>query len=245
MEPISPELGQGASVALVETCRVARGRVPLWPWHRARLESGGVSAAVLAEAEERIAEAAEPWGDAATHRARLTLVVAPSGLVTVDVEQRLSSLDVPNGPIVARVDVSDLPPLPTPSAKPADRSWWDAAHKRARTLGAHQAVLVGLDGMIVDGSTSAVWIREREVLLTPPSPPAIPSVSVGFVHAQAARMGLDIRVEPIPWWRFEAAEEAFLSNAFGGAVPVRGRGGELHALVAELFATAWMTIWRA
>ena len=230
-----------APVALKETCRAARGRVPLWPWHRARLEAGGVSTAVLALAEERVEAAAAPWADAATRRARLTLVVAPDGAVTVDVAQRLSSLDVPNGPTVVRVDVADPPPIPDRPAKPADRSWWDAAHKRAAGLGAHQAVLVASDGIVVDGSTAAIWIAERGNLFTPPAPPAIPSVSVAFVRAQAAAAGLPISVEPIAWERFEAADEAFLTNAFGGAAPVRSRGGEQFARVAALFAEVWPT----
>jgi len=239
MAPSPQQRVSAADVPLKETCRVSGGRVPLWQWHRARLEAGGVSAEVLAEAEWRVAEAATRWQGAPTRRARLTLVVSPDGSMTVDVARRLSSLDVPNGPTVARVDVDDLPPIPQRPAKPADRSWWDAAHKRARALGAHQAALVAPDGLVIDGSTSAIWIAEKGVLFTPPAPPAVPSVSAAFVRARAERAGLEVRVEPISWPRFEAAEEAFLTNAFGGAAPVRGRGGELCARVAGLFAEVW------
>lgn len=239
MKESSPRSCGVPEVALKETCRVAGGRVPLWPWHRARLERGGVSAGLLAEADERVVEAAAVWADAPTRRARLTLVVDPDGGVAVVVAQRLSSLDVPNGPIAARVDIAEPPPVPELPAKPADRSWWDHAHKRAAALGAHQAILVAADGLIADGSTSAVWIAEGGVLATPPAPPAVPSVSVAFVLEQAWRTGLEVRVEPIAWRRFETAEEAFLTNAFGGAAPVRGRGGELFTRVAELFAEAW------
>ena len=228
-----------SGVALKETCRAMGGRVPLWAWHRARLEAGGVPAEQLALAEERVAQAAAQWAGAATRRARLTVVVTSDGAVTVDGAQRLSSLDVPNGPIVARIDVADLPPVPTPAAKPADRSWWDAAHRRAEALRAHQAALVDPGGLIIDGSTAAIWIAENGTLFTTPAPPAIPSVSVAFVRAQAERAGLDVRVEPIGWQRFEAADEAFLTNAFGGAARVRGRGGRQFARVAGLFAEVW------
>jgi branched-subunit amino acid aminotransferase/4-amino-4-deoxychorismate lyase len=229
-------------VALKETCRAVGGRVPLWPWHRARLEAGGVPGELLALADERVAQAAAGWAGVATRRARLTLVITPQGAATVDAAQRLSSLDVPNGPLVARVDVADLPPVPTPAAKPADRSWWDDAHRCAKALGAHQAALVDPDGRIIDGSTAAIWIAENGVLFTPPAPPAIPSVSVAFVRAQAKRAGLDVRVEPVNWQRFEAADEAFLTNAFGGAAPVRGRGGELFSDVTGLFAEVWAAV---
>lgn len=228
-----------AADALKETCRAVGGTVPLWPWHRARLEGGGVASDVLDRAEECVAQAASEWADAATRRARVTLVVSPDGDVDVDVAQRLSSLDVPGGPKVVRVDIGERPPLPAPAAKPADRSWWDAAHKRAKALGAHQAVLVLADGTVVDGSTAAVWIAENGSLITPPAPLAIPSVSVAFVRAQARHAGLRVRVEPFSWVRFGAAEEAFLTNAFGGIVPVRGRGGECCERVGALFAEAW------
>jgi branched-subunit amino acid aminotransferase/4-amino-4-deoxychorismate lyase len=236
----APQTHDTRTISLKETCRVAHGSVPLWPWHRARLEAGGVDAAVLDEAERRVAEAAAGWADAATRRARLTLVVGVDGSVAVDVSQRLSSLDVPNGPLVARVDIDELPPLPQPAAKPADRTWWDAAHKRATDLGVHQAIMVDGDGLVVDGSTSAVWIsREGGALVTPPAPPAIPSVSVAFIRAHAGAAGLTLRVEPVTWGQFEAAEETFLSNAFGGVVPVRGRGGPGCTAVRALLDAVW------
>lgn len=228
-----------ASASLKETCRVTRGIVPLWPYHRARLAGGGVPESVLQATDRLVGEAASEWVGAPTRRARLTVVVSADGGVTVEVAQRLSSLDVPHGPTVVRIDVTDPPPLPTPAAKPADRAWWDAAHKRATDVGAHQAILVAPDGTVVDGSTSAVWIAEEGVLFTPPAPPAIPSVSASFIRSQAERIGLDIRVEPLAWERFVDADEAFLTNAFGGAVPVRGRGGALCSAVAKLFAEVW------
>jgi branched-subunit amino acid aminotransferase/4-amino-4-deoxychorismate lyase len=229
----------GPAVALKETCRAVGGQVPLWPWHRARLEGAGVSAATLARIDASVAEKAAEWADAETRRARLTVVLGPDGAVDVRVTRTLSSLDVPGGPLVARVDVAGLPPLPDPPGKPADRSWWDVAHKRAAALGAHQAIMVAPDGSVIDGSTSAVWIVERGELVTPPAPPAIPSVSVAFVRERAADAGLAVRVELITWERFEAAQEAFLTNAFGGAVAVRGRGGEVFSAVAKLFAEVW------
>jgi branched-subunit amino acid aminotransferase/4-amino-4-deoxychorismate lyase len=225
--------------SLKETCRAVGGRVPLWPWHRERLAGGGVPSALLDLAENCVLAAAAEWAGTTTRRARLTLVVAPDDSLTVDVAQRLSSLDVVGGVRIARVDVAEPPPLPTPAAKPADRVWWDAAHKRARALGADQAVLVAPEGNVVDGSTAAIWIAEGDTLLTPPAPPAIPSVSVAFVRARADAAGLDARVEAFSWERFEAADEAFLTNAFGGAMAVRGRGGAGFSAVRAIFDAVW------
>jgi para-aminobenzoate synthetase / 4-amino-4-deoxychorismate lyase len=226
-------------VALKETCRVVGGLVPLWGFHRARLAAGGCSRELLALAEARAFEAAAAWADAATRRARLTVVVSPDGSVTAEVSRRLSSLDVPRGPVVARVDVDAMPELPPGPAKPADRSVYDAAGRRAQGLGAQQAVLVGPDGYVIDGSSATVWIAENGALVTPPSPPAVPGVGRAFVLATAEAVGLRVRVEPVSWERFASAEEAFLTNAYGGAVPVRGRGGEIGRAVRELFDSAW------
>jgi branched-subunit amino acid aminotransferase/4-amino-4-deoxychorismate lyase len=227
------------TVALKETCRVAGGIVPLWPYHRARLAGGGVPESLLAAIDARVAEAAAEWDGTATKRARLTVVVQPDGSFEVDVAQRLSSLDIVGGVRIARVDVTTPPPLPAPPAKPDDRRYWDAAHHDAELTKAHQAVLVDSAGMVVDGSTSCVWIVESGVLITPPAPPAIPSVSRAFVLAQAERDGLDIRIERISWQRFESADEAFFTNAFGGAAPVRGREGAVFLAVKGLFDEVW------
>ena len=217
------------------------GVVPLWPYHRARLAGGGCPNALLARVDARVAEAAAAWADAPTRRARLTVIVGPGDDVAVDVAQRLSSLDVVGGPVAARVDVDTPPPLPARAAKPADRSWWDAAHRVAEAAGGHQAVIVTPDGLVADGSTACVWIAEAGVLTTPPTPHAIPGVSRAFVVDSVVRVGIVARIEPITWERFAAADEAFLTNAFGGAAPVRGRAGSLFSAVRGLFDEVWST----
>lgn len=232
------------SVALKETCRVVNGAVPLWPFHRARLAAGGCDEALLTQIDARALAAAAKFPDRATHRAMLTVIVCPDATITVHVSRRFSSLDVPGGPLIARADVVVAPTLAPGPAKSADRSAYDEYHSRARSCGAHEAVLVGPGGRIIDGSTANVWIVEAGTLLTPPSPPAVPGVARAFVLARLARdqsLGEDVetRTEPITWQRFEFADEAFLTNAAAGAVPVRGRGGATCGRVRSLFAEAW------
>jgi branched-subunit amino acid aminotransferase/4-amino-4-deoxychorismate lyase len=236
---IAAERNGAPRVALKETCRVSSGAVPLWLYHRDRLAGGGCGVALLDTVETCVVEAAAEWVDAATRRARLTAVVRPDGTFAVDVSQRLSSLDVVGGLRVARVDIDEPPPIPLDPAKPADRSYWDAAHHAAELTKAHQAVLVSPDGLVVDGSTACVWIAESGVLVTPAAPPAIPSVSRAFLIDHAERNGLEIRIEPISWERFEGADGAFFTNAFGGAAPVRGREGPAYSLVKGLFDEVW------
>jgi branched-subunit amino acid aminotransferase/4-amino-4-deoxychorismate lyase len=234
-----PILGRTPPVALRETCRVVGGTIPLWPHHLARLGRGGCGEALLAEVG-RIA-LAEALLSATTHPegARLTVLVTPEGAVSAEVSAHRSTLDVAGGPIAVRVDVDDDMPRHGGHAKPADRSWWDVAHRRAEAAGGHQAILVDGDELVIDGSTAAVWIAENGVLVTVPSPPAIASVSREFVLGAASDAGVKVRVEPVSWERFEGADEAFLTNALGGGVAIRGRGGSASDAVGAWFADLW------
>ncbi len=215
------------------------GRVPLWPYHRERLEAGGCDGDVLDRADELAVEAASQWAGSGSVRVRLTMTVDSSGEIAVDVRQRLSSLDVPRGPVAIRIDVDAPHPLPPGAAKPADRAWWDEIHRRAEDAGAHQGIAVGPDGDIIDGSTATVWIVESAHLVTPPAPPAVAGVARAFIANAAPDANIGLRVEPVSWDRFGAADEAFLTNAFGGAVAVRGRGDCVFGAVAAMFDALW------
>jgi branched-subunit amino acid aminotransferase/4-amino-4-deoxychorismate lyase len=242
-------------VALRETCRVVAGRVPLWRYHRARLEAGGCGDALLAAADEVMLDAVSAWRGQApgSSRVRLTLVANPEGSVSARVERRLSSLDVPGGPAVALVEVATPPTQPHGAAKPADRTYWHEAQRRARALGADQALLVSgeageagepgsvLDGgSVVDGGNATVWIVIDGAIVTPPAPPAVAGVARAFLLEALAGAGTPARVGPVAPALLDAADEVFLTNAFGGAVHVRGRGpGPVFDRVARIFAAMW------
>lgn len=223
---------------LRETCRLVAGRVPLWEYHRARLARGGCGSELLEEAALVVAEAATSWTGQVSSRLRLTLVVTPDGIAEATVQQRLSSLDVPGGPVAAFVQVDSPPWLPPGAAKPADRSWWDETQRRAGWAGAHQAIIV-CNGTVVDGGTASVWTVTDGVAITPPAPDAVAGVARAFLLDALERAGMPVRVEPLPPQLFAKADEAFLTNAFGGAVAVRGRGGPVFDRVAALFADLW------
>ena len=228
-------------VALRETCRLVRGRVPLWPYHRLRLESGGCGEEVLLAADALVAREASGWSGAESNRLRLTLVVTPDGSVDACVQRRLSSLDVPGGPLAVAVAANGCPPLSRSAAKPADRSWWDDAQRRARSAGGHQAVIVSPDGFVVDGGTATVWAVVDGALVTPPAPGAVAGVARAFVLDARVRAGAPARVGPLAAAALEGAEEVFLTNAFGAAVAVRGRGGPVFDEVAAAFADLWVS----
>ncbi|MDO8964096.1 MAG: bifunctional anthranilate synthase component I family protein/class IV aminotransferase, partial [Coriobacteriia bacterium] len=210
-----PLVGGVPAIALRETCRLVRGIVPLWSYHRARLESGGCGEAVLAVADREVAEAAGSWDGPESSRLRLTVEVTPEGGVSARVDRRLSSLDVPGGPRIAVVRVGAPPHLPAGAAKPADRTYWDDAQREARALGGDIAVLVDEEGFVLDGGTSTIWIAVDGELLTPPAPPAVAGVARAFLLNALARAGAPARVEPITEAMLESADEVFLTNAFG------------------------------
>lgn len=227
-------------IPLRETCRLVGGRIPLWPYHCARLSRGGCGAQLIEQAEREVARAAACWTGPASSRLRLTLIVTPDGIAEATVQQRLSSLDVPGGPVAVLVEVEAPPWLPPGAAKPADRSWWDEVQRRARWAGGHQAIVV-CGGTVIDGGSASVWAVEDGRVVTPPAPDAVAGVARAFLLAELADAGVDVRVGPLSPARFVAADEAFLTNAFGGAVAVRGRGGPVFDRVADLFARMWPT----
>ena len=226
-------------VALRETCRLVSGRVPLWPYHRRRLQSAGCGEGLLLAADELVAREASGWSGSGSSRHRLTLVATPDGRLDACVQRRLSSLDVPGGPIAALVDSQGEPPLPRCAAKPADRAWWDAAQLRAKALGAHQALIVSPDGFVIDGGTATVWAVLDGALVTPLAPGAVAGVARAFVLDTFARAGAPAREAPLAAAALDGADELFLTNAFGGAVAVRGRGGAVFERVAAAFAELW------
>jgi branched-subunit amino acid aminotransferase/4-amino-4-deoxychorismate lyase len=228
-------------VALKETCRViSGGRVPLWPLHRERLAEGGCSEQLLTEADDLVALAAVEHSRShpRTARLRLTLTLSPLGELAVHVARRLSSLDVPGGPVGVVVECDELPPHAHGGAKPADRTWWDARQREARALGGHQA-LIARDSVLVDGGTASIWLVDGFRLITPPAPLAIAGVGRRFVFGEAPAAGLHPAVATVSVADLDSADEAFVTNAFGGAVALRGRGGPVTARVAALFAGVW------
>ena len=216
--------------------------VPLWPWHRARLSHGGCDDDLIACVESEVSAAIHsyegPWGP----RVRISVQVTPYGDVSVSCERRLSSLDVPAGPVLAVVTMDPVPePAPGP-AKPMERSAWDAALRRAQEAGAQQAVLADTAGEVVDGSTASVWAVMGGVLHTPPSPRAIPGVARAWLLENAGELDLRAEVTRLRAEDLALAEEVFLTNALAGAVAARGKGGPVSTAVIAAFMELWATL---
>jgi branched-subunit amino acid aminotransferase/4-amino-4-deoxychorismate lyase len=164
--------------------------------------------------------------------------VDAGGGVDVRVQRRLSSLDVPGGPVAVPVEVDELLDLPRGAAKPADRSLWDGAQRVARAHGGDQAILT-LRGTVLDGGTATVWVSSGAGVATPPAPSAIAGVARAFLLERLAESGITAEVRDIRVDEFLGAREVFLTNAFAGAAAVRGRTGPHVAEAAAHFASIW------
>ncbi len=235
----SPVTGDGVPPdALRETMRVVDRSAPLFARHQARLAAGGCGPSLLARVH---AEVASVLGgeDAKREPARLGVTVTPDGEVTVGVTHEASSLAIADGPRLAPVLVRATPVLPPAAAKPASRAYWDRAHRAARLAGADQAVLHTPDGSLIDGSTATVWLVLEGALATPPAPPAVGGVCRELVFDAAAQFGLVAEVRTLSLADLAAADEVWLSNAYGGFVPVRGRGGPVGERIAEAVEAAF------
>lgn len=228
----SPFLGDGLpDVALQETCRVADGHVPLLPRHLARLAAGGCGPSLLARVRECMADAIESQ---VTPLERLSVTVDSAGHVRAEPSSTPSSLDVPDGVIIAPV-ASETPSLPRGAAKPMRRVLWERAQREAVRLGADQALLIDTDGRVIDGATASVWIRVGTRLLTPPAPPAVDGIARGVVFDHATQCGYEAIECPLSLEDLSRADEVFMSNALAGVVPVRGRSGRAVSVLGDVF----------
>lgn len=208
--------------ALRETILISGGRLPLLWWHLERLSEGGVPSP---QSREIVA--------AAFHAARenpgavkLHVVVEPGEGFAIHPSSEPSSLAVEGGPRIVPVTVRALPALPPNAAKPADRRYWDGPQHLARLRGGDQAVLVTPEGGVIDGATATVWAVFGRTLVTPPAPPAVAGVARRLVIRELApALWLAIEVRELSLNELEGADEVVLSNAVGGVVAARGRGG--------------------
>jgi len=230
----SPAIGDLApSVALRETMRVQAGEVPLLDYHLARLAMGGCGASVLARVRSRVASLME--APSRIEAGRLSVTVTTDGSVAAGTSEERSSLSVAGGPRLASVAIDRCPELPQRAAKPASRRFWDVAHRRARALGADQAALVSDDGRLIDGSTANIWIVRSGRLVTPLAPPAVAGVAREVVLDLSQALGLGVDEREVLAGELDSADEVFLSNAYGGVVAVRGRGGQITERVRSAF----------
>ena len=231
---------------LFETFRTRRGAVYLLQRHLARLEAGAQTLgielpAALGGLGDIVRELSDRCGfdDA---RMRLTLTAGPStprlrsgqaGLRTSPesghptlliqaqpvtnypermYEQGASAIIVP----VRRNETSPLSRIKSLSC--LDNI---LAREQARRAGADEALLLNTRGLLAEGSASNVFVLSGGELLTPPvEDGALPGVTRGAVLELAEEAGIPARQASLSYDKLRAADEAFLTNAVAGVLPM-------------------------
>ena len=226
-------------VALKETCRVVPGRswpeaVPLWPLHRERLSRGGCSAAVLDRAEAQAANAVSaprPMSGptASAHRAS-SATAGMSRPRSSDACPRSTSRAGPFSPSCT----SAGRPVSRPARRspPTGRRGTARCPRHAAWARIRRCSWAPTGASSTGGPRRSGWSCAAASSLRPRRP-AVPGVARAWLLAEARGLGLDASVEPVRPEDLDLAQEVFLTNAFAGAVPARGRGGPVTAAVTR------------
>jgi len=193
----------------------------LWPWHRERLTASlarlGAPENVRLPDEEAIRELLKTDGLEGPARVR---VVARAGIESEwsVVASAVGCLDA--GPEVgpARLALERWSGKPALAAhKMLNREKWDLARERAEQEGADDALLVDVEGHVLETSSANIWIRHGSVLLTPPAPERChPGVMRRWLIEEGADLGIVVRECDLKVDDVAVADELLMSSAVDG-----------------------------
>ena len=215
---------------LFETFRARRGAVYLLDRHLARLRAGAETLGIeppasLAGLAAIVRELSERCGFEEA-RVRLTLTAGAEGGRPALLIQARPALDYPEhlyeqgiAAVVASVRRNETSPL----SRVKSLNYLDnlLARQQARNAGADEAILLNTRGLVAEGSASNLFIVRGTELVTPPiEDGALPGVTRGAVLALAAAAGLRPVEASLTLDDLRNAEEAFLTNAIAGVLPL-------------------------
>jgi 4-amino-4-deoxychorismate lyase len=222
--------GFGRGRAAFETLRVYGGRPFRLDEHVARLVGSAASLGLPAPDPATLAALArEALGAAALPDAVLRLYwtpgapgAGPSAIVLVS--------RIPDWIEEARARGQSLVSLPfprrsaawlLPGTKSVSYATHAAAEAEAKRRGADDALLVDLDGTVLEGTVTNVWFREGRTLLTP-------SLELGILAGEtratllevATEAGYEVETGSYPIERLVAADEVLTSSSVREVMPV-------------------------
>ncbi|WP_346836453.1 aminotransferase class IV [Microbulbifer sp. SAOS-129_SWC] len=206
------------SGGLLETMRCQRGRVPLWPLHRARLErSGQIDSATLDTIEAAVSAIARDCpAEAAKLRLRLGLLEGQSHW-----DLALTPLEpTPELTLGVRLFPCETRLLASETANPGCKSLQRAGYNRAK---GELPQLDRCDGLLRDDSGRAIESLRCNLLLyrgnrwlTPDlSRCGVRGVMRDWLGARISLAGVDVQ-----WQALLAADEVALCNSVRGVLPV-------------------------
>lgn len=167
----------------------------------------------------------------------LTILVQPLRTPSPDVWER--GVDV-----LVSTRRRSPPSVLDPAAKVGSLLPLVLARLEAHRKGAHEALLRNLDGRVVEGTTSNLFVVRKGALQTPPIEEGLLAGVTREVVVDAARRGdLTVKEAPLTDAALASCEEAFLTATTQEIVPVRrldgkrfaGAPGPVTVQVATLF----------
>jgi branched-subunit amino acid aminotransferase/4-amino-4-deoxychorismate lyase len=211
------------TVELLETVRVCDGLAPLWPLHRRRLGAAaralGIHLGPLPQASGIVLAAA---GIASLAAVRLV-----AGGCQIRLEARaVSTTSVP-----WRVTVlpDPRPPDPLAAYKTTQRGVHQAARSYAQQRDCEEALWTNAQGHLTEGSISNLFIRRRGQICTPPAQGGdlLAGIARGRLLHVGVLEGWPVVQRAIGLSDLLDADEAFVTNAVRGAIPLGSVDGQL------------------
>jgi branched-subunit amino acid aminotransferase/4-amino-4-deoxychorismate lyase len=117
-----------------------------------------------------------------------------------------------------------------PGTKSVSYAAHAAAESEAKRRGADDALLVDLDGTVLEGTVTNIWWREGQLLVTP-------SLELGILAGEtraallalAGELGYEVETGSYPLERVLAADEVFTSSSVREVMPIVSLDGREYA----------------
>jgi branched-chain amino acid aminotransferase len=95
------------------------------------------------------------------------------------------------------------------------------ALRDAKQAGAAEALVVNREGLVIEGTTSNLFMVQGETLLTPPLESGIlAGITRGVVMSLAAREAMEVRQEAMTAAMLETCDEVFITSSIREILPV-------------------------
>ena len=223
---------------LFETMRAYGGTVFRLEQHMERLLVMSAELSLTPPTADKLAEAvgetlrASSLADAMV---RLTVTPGPAGSPEPTVVVLVRPLSLPprqlyeSGCLAVSVPVAHTPDSPLRRLKSLNYLDKLLAQRTAARRDRHEAILVDVDGCVIEGAMRNIFAVFDGELVTPPLSRAfLPGITRATVMAIAQREGIAHRERDVPLTELYTADEAFLTSSVAEIIPIRAVDG--HAL---------------
>ena len=237
-----------------ETFRCRRGAVFRLSRHLQRLQAGaallGISIPPVIESLAAVVDALCRRCGLDDARVRLTLTAGPPGDGPTFLIQARPATDYPldlysRGMVATVATVRRNETSPLSGIKSLNCLDNVMSREQAQSAGADTALLLNTRGLVAEASTANVFVVRNRSLLTPPMDEgALPGVTRGAVIDLASEAGLTVLERPLTLEELLLSDEAFLTSAIMGVMPLvrvdgqaigEGRPGAVTARVRTLY----------